>query len=546
MPETLGQSLQTARLEKKLSLEQASEATHIRQHYLQALEADDYSGMPSAPQARGFLRNYASFLGLDLETLLPTIKANPAGASEEMSGPLPQVEVAPLPPEPVTTRRAAELPERPMADTLRSALASRRQASIDTPTESGRVEETEGGAEPAQDQAVSESLPSESAPVGEARSGRLGRFRSFFGQKEKPDEEITPIRLEPGDAAEAERLAKIPIETVPTDEVNGESPEQIFREIGTQLRKRRELLSLTPDEVERHIHIRGAFLQALEAGDFQQLPSAVQTRGMLANYAAFLDLDADAVLLRFADALQAEHRLRHPEPPGRSRKPASTVRPNIPPLRGFVAGDVIFGVAVVVMVVALVVWGLGRVFAVPATPVFLPTAPSISDVLAGTDMPTPVQEVTLIAGFDSPLSPAGDTATPEATLEATLEPPPINANVAVALTIVATERTFMRVTVDGEEAFNGRVLAGTAYTYEATTSIEVLTGNGAALRVTYNGRDMGLMGEFGEVAQYVYTANAVVTPLPAASPTGTATLPISPTPTTTSTPTPTATLPPGG
>ena len=87
---------------------------------------------------------------------------------------------------------------------------------------------------------------------------------------------------------------------------------------------------------------------------------------------------------------------------------------------------------------------------------------------------------------------------------------------AVALTIVATERTFMRVTVDGKEAFNGRVLPGTAYTYEATASIQVLTGNGAALRVTYNGRDMGLLGDFGKVAEFLYTASAVVTPIPAA------------------------------
>ena len=54
-------------------------------------------------------------------------------------------------------------------------------------------------------------------------------------------------------------------------------------------------------------------------------------------------------------------------------------------------------------VVALIVWGLGRVFADQAETVTLPTAPSISDVLAGTSMPALAQEVTLIPVVDTPV-----------------------------------------------------------------------------------------------------------------------------------------------
>jgi transcriptional regulator with XRE-family HTH domain len=115
-------------------------------------------------------------------------------------------------------------------------------------------------------------------------------------------------------------------------------------EIGAQLRQRRELLSLTADEVERHTHVRVSSILALESGDFNRLSSAVQTRGMLANYATFLDLDADTLLLRYADALQASHRARHPFIPGKVRVPLQ-VRPNMPPLRSFMAGDVVFGLA---------------------------------------------------------------------------------------------------------------------------------------------------------------------------------------------------------
>lgn len=335
------------------------------------------------------------------------------------------------------------------------------------------------------------------------------------------------------------------VESQPAPEPS-ETPEEIFAEIGAMLRKRREMLSLTYDEIERHTHVRAVFAKALEEGDFDQLPSAVQTRGMLTTYATFLDLDNDALLLRFADALQAGHRARYPDLTGAGRRPMD-VRSSMPSLRSFMAGDMLFGVGMVVMLVALAIWGLGRVFAQQAAQVTLPTAPSISDVLAaGTPIPTVAQEVTLIAAADTPFALAGSDVVETPTETATP-----NVNVSVSLNIIAVERTFMRVLVDGAEVFNGRVVPGTPYPFEASASIEVLAGNGAALRITYNGHDMGLLGNsFGQVVDFIYMANSIVTPTPPAPPTATATPKVSPTPSPTpsptQTPTPTPTSTPSG
>lgn len=71
MTETVGAALKAARERRQLTLAQVSEATRVRSHYLQALENDDISAMPSAAQARGFLRIYAEYLGLELEKLIP-------------------------------------------------------------------------------------------------------------------------------------------------------------------------------------------------------------------------------------------------------------------------------------------------------------------------------------------------------------------------------------------------------------------------------------------------------------------------------------------
>jgi transcriptional regulator with XRE-family HTH domain len=71
MSETIGQKLKSSREEKRLSLDQVSAATRIRPHYLEALERDDLSAIPSAAQARGFLRIYTDFLGLDADSIMP-------------------------------------------------------------------------------------------------------------------------------------------------------------------------------------------------------------------------------------------------------------------------------------------------------------------------------------------------------------------------------------------------------------------------------------------------------------------------------------------
>jgi cytoskeletal protein RodZ len=66
--EILGSELRAARLQKELSLDEVEQELRIRAKFLGAIEAGDYSLLPSQVQARGFLRNYAQFLGLDAST----------------------------------------------------------------------------------------------------------------------------------------------------------------------------------------------------------------------------------------------------------------------------------------------------------------------------------------------------------------------------------------------------------------------------------------------------------------------------------------------
>lgn len=92
MEETTGQFLKRSREKKGISLEEAAQETRIRLSYLKALEEDDLNNLPGSAYTRGFLHNYAQFLGIEeleeqyqqeqlLTNLLP---------AEEKSGKLPR------------------------------------------------------------------------------------------------------------------------------------------------------------------------------------------------------------------------------------------------------------------------------------------------------------------------------------------------------------------------------------------------------------------------------------------------------------------------
>ena len=66
----LGMELKNIRESKGLSLEQVQQDTKIRSRYLEAIEAGDLSVLPGMVYARGFIKSYAEYLGVDGMELL--------------------------------------------------------------------------------------------------------------------------------------------------------------------------------------------------------------------------------------------------------------------------------------------------------------------------------------------------------------------------------------------------------------------------------------------------------------------------------------------
>ncbi len=66
----VGEILQTARERKGVDLSRAERETKIRARHLMALESGEIAALPAPVYAKGFLRNYSSYLGLDADEML--------------------------------------------------------------------------------------------------------------------------------------------------------------------------------------------------------------------------------------------------------------------------------------------------------------------------------------------------------------------------------------------------------------------------------------------------------------------------------------------
>ena len=304
-----------------------------------------------------------------------------------------------------------------------------------------------------------------------------------------------------------------------------------MEDIGLKLQETREKLGLTLEEVERSTRIRMHHLEAMERGDLDALPSPVQARGFLRNYAVFLGLPGDEVLLKYAEELQARRTRSLPgdglgEPTTRPTVQVRSRRPR------WLSSDLFVAAAITLAVVITLIWGAGRVMT--SLRERTEAAQEFPALLASSETATPTVGAAPVSESAPTSNPESVLVPPQLTPTETLSFPLVPSS-AVDVRVLAERRAWVRVIVDGEQAFQGRLAPGEVFQAQGETLVEVTTGSGGAVRIFYNGQDLGLMGVLGEVVTMLWTQEGAITPTPTQT-----TTPATPTPPA-ETPTPAAT-----
>jgi transcriptional regulator with XRE-family HTH domain len=146
--QTIGQKLRATREARKATLSQAAEATRIKSTQLEMMETDKFDQLGAVIYAKGFLRLYGEFLGLDPEALVrayleahgperPTLPHETAPKLVERRTPLsrelaPETDLGAEPPGyggPRGRSSAKAAPEAPPRMTLREFLDQREVRS---------------------------------------------------------------------------------------------------------------------------------------------------------------------------------------------------------------------------------------------------------------------------------------------------------------------------------------------------------------------------------------------------------------------------------
>ena len=70
MTESLGSYLRRERELRKIPLTEVAEQTRVKIEYLQAIESEHFEKLPGMTFARGYLKAYASYVGLNPEDVL--------------------------------------------------------------------------------------------------------------------------------------------------------------------------------------------------------------------------------------------------------------------------------------------------------------------------------------------------------------------------------------------------------------------------------------------------------------------------------------------
>lgn len=450
MAPSIGAQLKHIRESQGISLDTISQKTHISLAYLKAIEIGDEESLPSKVHLRGFLRLYASELGVELED---------SQVGEFLL---------------VTEDKTAQTP--------------------------GEFDFGEEDLPEASDAAEQEVKP-ETIPDAEIET-----------------ESESEIALPP--------VFEIDTETA-IEHGEPKSSKELYSAIGAKLKQRRELLSLSTKEIHENIHIREEHLVAIEQGEFGQLPSPVQARGMLVNYAEFLNLDTDVLLSEYADALQLQRLEKQNELPQKGRRSAKELSPTALRLKNFFSLDLLIITSLFLIFAIFVVWGVNRILG-DSTPGMIETEiPGVSDILLATDTPTPQ--------FTIDPEAVGTIAEEEESAEEEQLPlfTPISSSSAINIILIPRQQLWVQVTADYQVVFQGRLLPGNAYDFSAEERIDILTGNAGALQIIFNEQDIGSQGLVGQVVSLSFTDTGLVLP-PATS-----------TPTITETPEPTMTPTPG-
>jgi cytoskeleton protein RodZ len=253
--------------------------------------------------------------------------------------------------------------------------------------------------------------------------------------------------------------------------------------IGQHLERARIALGLSTAHVAERLRIRAMFVDALEREEWATIGDFVYVRGFLKNYAKLVGLDPAPLVAQLTAEYAPEVAAPRPALESLAGSGMSTVRITDEATRRWfpwVLGSLTAIAAVLVLMVGFSLWQNVSASRQPAL-----------DIAAQGTLPVPAQPSAAQLAQPAPaLTDTGDDGQ--------------NQNEGVNLRLQLTQPSWLSVAVDGKRVVYETLPAGTVREFHGVREITLRAGNAGGVVAKIDGKDLGALGEAGQVQDRVF------------------------------------------
>lgn len=285
--------------------------------------------------------------------------------------------------------------------------------------------------------------------------------------------------------------------------------------LGEYLRGKRLSNKVTLEDLATRTRISIRFLEAIEENRFDHFPNTVSARGFLRAYARELNLDEEAILLRYLQLVK------------QPQQTDSQVGPASPVIRASLEGQSVSIGSVMKMVIPIALFGTVLLFVwiigqesgnggpvrekglPPPFPIVTPPSPLVSSpskppVILESSEPKPVPS----ALAETPVEPPRETVSETSVPVQAPGPPPLTSPTEerLVLEIEALELAWLEVVIDDTPTREALLRPGESVRWEADSRFLLTIGNAGGVEVRYNGEPLEPFGPKGQVARGILLA----------------------------------------
>ena len=253
--------------------------------------------------------------------------------------------------------------------------------------------------------------------------------------------------------------------------------------IGDILRNKRLEKGLTLEDVSNLVKIRKKYLEALESGNYNEIPGTVYAKSFLKIYADFLGLDRFYILKRYQSEMVPEENIIIPPTyymPINNQKSKRASRTKL----------FLYIIATIIGIV-LIVWGINSLRSSDTTSNIIDEK-IIENPLPNNQIEPPEIEVPIEEIIVTPPKPQKITHNFD----------------KLALKIDSNAYSWISKTIDGKNTTSYTMLPNKSESFDARKSVNLRIGNASGIKINVNGFDLGNLGKSGEVIDLRITLNS--------------------------------------